>query len=559
MKIQRKLITLIMTFILFTFTISGCGSSSAGANADTAVQDDPTAGSGGNGATDAASFSGDDLLTEIKNKGKIVFAMEGQWAPWTYHDAGGDLVGYDTEVGKAIADKLGVEAEFVEGEWDGLFAGLDGGRYDAIINGVEITDERKEKYDFTTPYAYIRTALVVSKDNQDISSFDDLKGRKTSNSLGSTYADLAQEYGAEVQNVDTLSETIDMLTSGRVDATLNAEVSFYDYLSEHPDAPIKIVALTDEASEVSIPLRKGNETAALRDAVNKAIESLSADGTLSDLSNKYFGNDISNAASGLENSDTSGSGDDIASILAEDASDELTDIINAGVIKVGVEGTYPPITYHDEEGELTGFDVDVAKAIASKLGVEAEFTESEWDSLLASIDSGRIDTVINAVSVTDQRKEKYDFTEPYVSVYRNIIVKGDNDSIKGKEDLNGTKVAENITTEYADQLEALGATIVPIDTLQQAFDLVTSNRADFTILEDIQFYPYLEEHPDADLKVAFTIDDDVDQFAVPVKKGEDRLLRALNAALNELKADGTLSKLSEKYFNSDVIEKASIQ
>ncbi|MBD5454435.1 MAG: transporter substrate-binding domain-containing protein, partial [Lachnospiraceae bacterium] len=181
--------------------------------------------------------------------------------------------------------------------------------------------------------------------------------------------------------------------------------------------------------------------------------------------------------------------------------------------------------------------------------------EAEWDSLLAAVDSGRIDTVINAVSITEERQEKYDFSKPYVSLYRNIIVKGDNDSIKGTEDLSGTKVAENITTEYAEQLEELGAELVPIDTLQQAFDLITTERADFTITEDIQFYPYLEEHPDADLKIAFTIYDDVDQFAIPLKKGETRLVDAVNQALDELIEDGTLSALSEKYFGSDVIEK----
>jgi len=245
------------------------------------------------GCGKSATSSNDDLLSQIQAKGKIVFAMEGQWAPWTYHDESGDLVGYDTEVGKAIADKLGVEAEFVEGEWDGLFAGLDAGRYDAIINGVEITDERSEKYDFTTPYAYIKTALVVKRGNDEIKSFEDLKDKKTSNSLGSTYADLAEQYGASVENVDTLSETIDMVLSGRVDATLNAEVSFYDYLKEHPDAEIEIVALTDEASKVSVPLRKTENSASLLEAVNKAIAELSADGTLSELSNKYFGSDIS--------------------------------------------------------------------------------------------------------------------------------------------------------------------------------------------------------------------------------------------------------------------------
>lgn len=248
-------------------------------------------------------------------------------------------------------------------------------------------------------------------------------------------------------------------------------------------------------------------------------------------------------------------------VSAEEADDELARIQEEGVLKVGVEGTYPPITYHDEDGNLTGFDVEVAEAIGKKLGVKVEFTESEWDSLLAAIDSGRIDTVINAVSITEERQEKYDFTEPYVSLYRNVIVKGDNDSIKSLEDLDGTKVAENITTEYAEQLEALGVEIVPIDTLQQAFDLVTSGRADFTLLEDIQFGPYIKEHPDADLKIAFTIDndpEDVDQFAIPFKKGEERLVDAVDQALNELKEDGTFKKLSEKYFENDVIDYDSI-
>lgn len=233
-----------------------------------------------------------DQLEKIKNDGKIVFAMEGAWAPWTYHDESGELVGFDTEVGKAIAEKLGVEAEFVEGEWDGLFAGLDTGRYDAIINGVEVTEERTQKYDFTDAYAYIKTALVVKSDNEDIKTFTDLAGKKTSNSLNSTYMIMAQEYGAEVEGVDLLSQTMDMVISGRADATLNAEVSVYDYLKEQPDAEIKIVDLTEDASEVSIPLRKGDESAALREAINNALKELREEGTLAEISNKYFGADI---------------------------------------------------------------------------------------------------------------------------------------------------------------------------------------------------------------------------------------------------------------------------
>ena len=241
------------------------------------------------GKKDAAA----DRLEAIQSKGEMVIALEGNWAPWSFHDDAGTLVGYDVEVGQAIAEKLGVKATFIEGEWDGLLAGVEAGRYDMVINGVDITDSRKQSYDFSTPYAYIRTALVTRKDNDTIHSFEDLKGKTTANSIGSTYMELAEDYGATCSGVDTLDETIQMVLQGRADATLNADVSFYDYLSQHPDADIQIVAFAPDATEIAIPMQKSDSAAALREAVNKAIEALRTDGTLTELSNKYFGADIS--------------------------------------------------------------------------------------------------------------------------------------------------------------------------------------------------------------------------------------------------------------------------
>lgn len=233
-----------------------------------------------------------DLLSRIQQKGEIIIATEGAWAPWTYHDENDTLVGFDVEVAQAIAAKLGVTATFVETEWDGIFAGLDAQRYDIAANGVEITDERSEKYDFSTPYGYIRTALVVRGDNDTITFFEDLNGKKTANSIASTYMILAESYGATAVGVDTLDQTIQMVLSGRADATLNAEVSVYDYLSVHPDANIKIVALTEEASQVALPVRKGEDSATLLAAINQAIEELASEGELTRISEKYFGKDI---------------------------------------------------------------------------------------------------------------------------------------------------------------------------------------------------------------------------------------------------------------------------
>ena len=245
------------------------------------------------GASSAAGPAPVDLLEAIQTRGTLVVATEGAWSPWTYHDESDKLVGYDVEVATALAEKLGVKAEFVEGAWDGLFAGLDSGRYDMVCNGVELTEERALTYDFTVPYGYIHTALAVRSDNTDITTFEDLAGKTTANSIASTYMTLAESYGAEVLGIDTLDETIQMLVAGRVDATLNADVSFYDYLNVHPEADFKIVALTDEASQVCIPVRKGEETATLLAALDEAIEELRADGTLAEISQRYFGTDIS--------------------------------------------------------------------------------------------------------------------------------------------------------------------------------------------------------------------------------------------------------------------------
>ena len=243
------------------------------------------------GASSAAGSAADQLAA-IQASGKLIVALEGAWQPWSYHDESDTLVGYDVEVSRAIAEKLGVEPEYVESDWDSLFAGLDAGRFDMVCNGVEVTDERALTYDFTTPYGYIHTALAVRKDNDEIKTFEDLKGKTTANSLASTYMELAESYGATVQGIDTLEETIQLLTAGRIDATLNADVSFYDYLNVHPDADFKLVAQTAEASHVAIPVLKSEDTAYL-DALNAAIEELRADGTLKTLSEKYFGQDIS--------------------------------------------------------------------------------------------------------------------------------------------------------------------------------------------------------------------------------------------------------------------------
>ena len=239
-----------------------------------------------------AASGSQDHLARIKSAGELKVGLEGDWQPFSFHDEKDKLVGYDVEVAQNLAKKLGVKVKIVEGPWDGLFAGMDSGRYDLVINGVDITPERAKTYDFSTPYAYDRTVLITRFDNNDIHSFNDLKGKTTANSIGSTYQEIGEKYGAKVSGVDTLVETLQMVKNKQVQATINASTSFGDYMKHRPDEPLKIAATKGKATEYAIPLKKGADNASLKKAVDNALQEMKNDGTLSKLSVKYFGSDL---------------------------------------------------------------------------------------------------------------------------------------------------------------------------------------------------------------------------------------------------------------------------
>ena len=243
----------------------------------------------------AVAATAEDALETIKNRGTLVVGMEGNWSPWTYHDEKtGELTGLEVDIANLIAEGLGVKADLQEAPWDALLAGVNAGRFDIICNGVGYTEERAQSYNFTTPYVYSNKVLVVAESNEDIKTVDDLKGKKTANSASSTYAALAEQYGATLVPVDTLGETMDMLVQGRVDATINAQVSIADYLKEHPEAKIKTVQVL-AGDPVAYPLHIGEEYQTLVDAINEVLEQARQDGRLAEISMKYFGVDMTKA------------------------------------------------------------------------------------------------------------------------------------------------------------------------------------------------------------------------------------------------------------------------
>ncbi|GAA1863108.1 amino acid ABC transporter substrate-binding protein [Myceligenerans crystallogenes] len=238
------------------------------------------------------SGSGDDNGLGLVKDGVLTVATEGTYQPFSYHDDSGELVGYDVEVAQAVGEKLGLEVEFAETQWDAIFAGLDAGRFDTIANQVTITPDREADYVFSDPYTVSRGAVVVTEDNTDIGSFEDLDGKKTAQSLTSNWRDLAEESGAEIENVEGWAQSVSLLRDGRVDATINDTLTYLDYEKQQGgETGLKIAAETDETSESAFVAKPERE--ALVTEITGALGELREDGTLAELSEKYFGEDVS--------------------------------------------------------------------------------------------------------------------------------------------------------------------------------------------------------------------------------------------------------------------------
>lgn len=230
-------------------------------------------------------------LDQVKSAGALRVGTEGTYAPFTFHDQSGALVGFDVEIASEIAKRIGVTAQFVEGPWDGLIAGIDANRYDVVINQVGITEERKVKYDFSEPYIASKAALVVKGDNTDITSFESLKGKKAAQTITSNFGKLAEASGAELVPTEGFDQSIALVIQGRADATINDSLSFFDFKKQQPDANVKIVATQAEADYSGVLLAKGKPE--LLEAINKALADIKADGTYAAISQKYFGEDVS--------------------------------------------------------------------------------------------------------------------------------------------------------------------------------------------------------------------------------------------------------------------------
>jgi polar amino acid transport system substrate-binding protein len=241
--------------------------------------------------TQSEKKSDSNTLSQIKEKGELTIGMDDTLPPMEYRNDKNELVGFDIDFANALAKELGVKVKFVPSAWDGIIPGLDAKRFDIILSSMNVTDERKKKVDFVEYFGVGQILAVKAGNPLKIQSTDDLKGQVVGVQLGSTGETAVNSIDGikEVKKYDLTTDVFNDMGLGRVDAAVIGEVVGRYYMATKPGV-FEVAGNAFNVQPMGIAVRKGDTE--LREALEKAVQTLEDNGTLSKASEKWFGSDI---------------------------------------------------------------------------------------------------------------------------------------------------------------------------------------------------------------------------------------------------------------------------
>ncbi|GHH99906.1 transporter substrate-binding domain-containing protein [Neobacillus kokaensis] len=241
--------------------------------------------------TKTANAAGGNTLAQIKEKGEITIGLDDTLPPMEYRNDKNELVGFDIDFAAAISKELGVKVKFVPSAWDGIIPGLDAKRFDIILSSMNVTDERKKKVDFVEYFGVGQILAVKTGNPLKIQTIDDLKGKVVGVQLGSTGETAANSINGvkEIKKYDLTTDVFNDMGLGRVEAAVVGEMIGRYYMTTKP-GQFEVVGKAFNVQPMGIAVRKGDTE--LRDAIEKAVRTVEDNGTLSKISKKWFGSDI---------------------------------------------------------------------------------------------------------------------------------------------------------------------------------------------------------------------------------------------------------------------------
>ena len=235
--------------------------------------------------------------------------------------------------------------------------------------------------------------------------------------------------------------------------------------------------------------------------------------------------------------------------------------LNKDELVIGLDDTFVPMGFKDESGELVGFDVDLAKAVGEKLNKKIKFQAIDWSMKETELNGGNIDLIWNGYSINDERKEKVEFSKPYLDNTQIIVTLADS-TINTKADLAGKKVGAQNQSTAVDAVEADGdimstfdgGNLVTFEDNNQALMDLEAGRLDAIVVDEILARYYIKARGEEKYKILNENFGD-EQYAVGIRKGDTEFVEAFNKALEEVIDDGQASEISKKWFDEDIIVK----
>ena len=222
-------------------------------------------------------------------------------------------------------------------------------------------------------------------------------------------------------------------------------------------------------------------------------------------------------------------------------------------LKMGIEGAYPPFNNKDASGQVVGFDKDIGDALCAKMKAECTVVTSDWDGIIPSLNAKKFDFIISSLSITDERKQAVDFTDPYYSNKQQFIARKGADFKTDPASLKGKTIGTQRATQAATWLDDHGGMdgdfkVSLYDNQENAYLDLTSGRVDAILADKYANYDWLKSKAGKDYEFKGEPVNEDDKVGIAVRKGDDKLRNALNAALKEIVADGTYKKINDKYF-----------
>lgn len=480
------------------------------------------------------------IFTGVKADDTIDIVFDNAYAPFEFKDSDQIYKGLDVDIINEVAKRSGWTMNQSFPGFDAAVNAVQAGSADALMAGTTITEARKKVFTFSDPYFDTKIVIATTKANT-ISSYKDLKGKTVGVKNGTAAQNFLEEnkdkYGYNVKTFDTGDLMYNSLSAGAVDAVMDDEAVIQYAIQQGQDLSIDIEG--EAIGSFGFSVKKGSQYEYLVEDFNTALAAMKEDGTYKKILNKWLG-----SSNSTESTDYSS-----RLSLTGNASTKATPVKSSYTIVA--DSSFAPFEYQDESGNYVGIDMELIKAIAKQQGFTITIQNPGFDAALNAVQAGQADAVIAGMSITDVRKEIFDFSDAYYSSNILLAVKNGSD-VTSYEDLKGKTVgAKNGTASYAfldTNKDKYGYTLKAFDEASGMYDSLNSGSIDALMDDEAVLLYAIQQGRDFATPIP---GEKSGEYGFAVKKGANpELIEMFNNGLAALVESGEYDEIMNKYFNS---------